>query len=105
MRSAAAPLLIAAAGAAPQLERGTVGGAHVRDVDALVRLGVDQIAGGGERELLCPGAVAGPQLHGGAVGGRAAGDVHALAERRDRAVRVERPALRAGAVAVPQLQP
>src|SRR5256886_13878362 len=99
------PLLVRAAGAVPDLQRGTVGRRRPGRVQALVGLRVDDVVGAGDGPLLGAGAVAVPELHPRAVGGGTGGDVHALAERADRAVGTHGPALGAGAVARPELDP
>src|SRR5689334_10027720 len=99
--SAQRPLLVGSARAGPDLQPGTVGGRHTRRVQALARVGVDELRTA-DAPRLGGGAVAVVELNLGAVGGTGGADVHALAQRLERATRVG-PRLRVGAVAGVQL--
>src|SRR4029077_4065026 len=82
----------------------TVGGAAAGDVEAATGLGVHEAVLVSPATLLGAGAVAVPKLDRRPVGSAATGDVYALAESTQRPVTaVPRPALRARAVARPDL--
>src|SRR3954469_3895862 len=98
------PLLVRRTGTAPLLQPRPVRRVPVGDVDTLVRLCVDEVAPGSEREPLSGVSVAGHQLDGRAVDLGAPGDIHALAVRPEGPVGCGAPHLACLADTIPQLE-